>query len=115
LSDASNKPNDKPKKDRENKKHNETDSTTRRKMARCPLCEEQGITVPLGEVEHADNGAKTKSHSDQGKAAPSVLKWDGGHAWTRKRGDEIRNSCTRKSSWRDNAKHIALRSTVTYN
>lgn len=65
-------------------KQNETDATTPRKMACCPLCVEQGITVPLEEVEYTDNGTKTKSHSDQGKAAPSVLKWGGGHASDKK-------------------------------
>ena len=55
-----------------------------RKLARCDLCVEQDITVPVEEVEYTDNGVKSKSHSDHGKAAPSVLKWGGGHASEKK-------------------------------
>lgn len=54
------------------------------KLARCPLCVDQNITVPVEEVEYTDNGVKSKSHSDHGKAAPSVLKWGGGHATEKK-------------------------------
>ncbi|CAB9512056.1 UPF0176 protein [Seminavis robusta] len=55
-----------------------------RKMARCPLCVDQNITVRVDDVEYTDNGVKSKSNSDQGLAAPSVLKWGGGHASEKK-------------------------------
>jgi predicted sulfurtransferase len=66
------------------KKRKESDDKTSRKMARCPLCVAQNITVPLEEVEYTNNGVKSKCKSEQGKAAPSVLKWGGGHASDKK-------------------------------
>jgi predicted sulfurtransferase len=60
------------------------DSDDQAKMARCPLCVDQNITVPLEEVEYTNNGVKSKCNSEQGKAAPSVLKWGGGHASEKK-------------------------------
>ena len=64
-------------------KEKESDQT-KKKLARCDLCVEQNITVRVEEVEYTDNGVKSKSHSDHGKAAPSVLKWGGGHAAEKK-------------------------------
>ena len=66
-------------------------------LVRCPLCVEENVTMRAEEVEWTDNGvrvcpsASTKittngSHTslaDQ-KAAPSVLKWGGGHALGKK-------------------------------
>lgn len=60
------------------------ESKQKKKLARCDLCMEQNITVRVEEVEYTDNGVKSKSHSDHGKAAPSVLKWGGGHAAEKK-------------------------------
>ena len=77
---------------------------------RCPLCIEEGITVPAEEMEYTDNGVRgrlrTSSfsegdgidegevgaslsvhkdvHHKDGKAARSVLKWGGGHAAKKK-------------------------------
>ncbi len=78
---------------------------------RCPLCIEEGVTVPAEEVEYTDNGVRGKRRSssfaedggfDEGfgaaatckpvnakdddarKAARSVLKWGGGHAARKK-------------------------------
>lgn len=51
--------------------------------ARCPLCVEQNVTVPVANVEWTNNGVQTVVHSDEdggGKVAPTVLKWGGGHA-----------------------------------
>mmetsp|Transcript_7086 Transcript_7086/g.12551 ORF Transcript_7086/g.12551 Transcript_7086/m.12551 type:complete len:743 (-) Transcript_7086:469-2697(-) len=79
---------------------------------RCPLCVEEGVTVPAKDVEYTDNGVRGKlrssSFSEGGgsgantsepadgqhgkqnkmdsnsKAAKSVLKWGGGHATKKK-------------------------------
>jgi hypothetical protein len=68
---------------------------------RCPLCVEEGITVPAGQVEYTNNGVRgrtssfsegdqvsstpTKNHDlAHKKAAKSVLKWGGGHATEKK-------------------------------
>ena len=76
---------------------------------RCPLCIEEGVTVPAEEVEYTHNGVRGKLRSssfdegagfDEGfgtttckiknakddahKAARSVLKWGGGHASRKK-------------------------------
>lgn len=74
-------------------------------QVRCPLCVEEGITVPAEEVEYTDNGVRgrtnsfseggevsnisantteTKTSSNEKKAAKSVLKWGGGHAIKKK-------------------------------
>jgi hypothetical protein len=56
------------------------------KLKRCPLCEEQGITVKAQQVDFTDNGVGVAytSEGQKGKAAPSVLKWGGGHASKKK-------------------------------
>ena len=75
---------------------------------RCPLCKEEGITIPAHEVELTDNGKRAREPTDwdtfgegggggsgggahdggaksdgrkvkKAKAAPSNLKWGGGH------------------------------------
>lgn len=53
---------------------------------RCPLCVEQNVTVRVEEVEYTDNGVsgRIQNHIDDRKAAPSVLKWGGGHAASKK-------------------------------
>jgi predicted sulfurtransferase len=51
-------------------------------LVKCPLCQEQGVTVRADEVEYTNNGVDVKDVS--GKAAPSVLKWGGGHAHKKK-------------------------------
>jgi len=74
---------------------------------RCPLCVEEGVTVPAADVEYTDNGVsvgrkrtssfsesspapidgtegKMKKKDDNNKAAKSVLKWGGGHATKKK-------------------------------
>ena len=74
---------------------------------RCPLCVEEGVTVPAEDVEYTDNGvsgrlrsssfsesadrtlgggaAADEQNKKQGsKAAKSVLKWGGGHAAKKK-------------------------------
>jgi predicted sulfurtransferase len=54
-------------------------------LIRCPLCVEQDVTVCANEVEFTDNGIKGKTgQHTEGKAAPSVLKWGGGHASAKK-------------------------------
>jgi predicted sulfurtransferase len=63
--------------------------------ARCPLCVEQNVTVSVDDVEWTDNGVQavvtkspiTTSHESNEatpKAAPTVLKWGGGHATEKK-------------------------------
>ena len=50
---------------------------------RCPLCKDEGITVPADDVEFTDNGVRGRSRDpsgNSGKASKSVLKWGGGHA-----------------------------------
>jgi hypothetical protein len=68
---------------------------------RCPLCVEEGVTVPAEQVEYTNNGVRGRasSFSEGGqvsstptkanvacdkKAAKSVLKWGGGHATEKK-------------------------------
>jgi predicted sulfurtransferase len=52
---------------------------------RCPLCVEENVTVAAKDVEFTDNGMAGKAKSaTQGTAAPSVLKWGGGHASQKK-------------------------------
>jgi len=65
------------------------EETCEYQLARCDLCVEQGITVPVDQLEYTDNGVKSKSHSNHGKAAPSILKWGGGHASGKK--ERLRN------------------------
>jgi len=89
----------------------EADDQSRREeieCIRCPLCIEEGVTVPAEDVEYTDNGVRGKPRSssfaedggfDEGygaackivnakddthKAARSVLKWGGGHAARKK-------------------------------
>lgn len=65
-------------------------------LLRCPLCVEQNVTVAARDVEWTNNGVNTvvvtvnkescdRSDTLQQKAAPSVLKWGGGHAADKKR------------------------------
>lgn len=82
--------------------------STEATMIRCDLCIEQNVTVNVNEVEYTNNGMTTKvvhdsvvqqpakgdqQHHHQAssrsattnrKAAPSVLKWGGGHATIKK-------------------------------
>lgn len=78
---------------------------------RCPLCVEEGVTVPAADVEFTDNGVRNKEltapsraasgpggdnngalpneperevKEERSKAAKSVLKWGGGHAAKKK-------------------------------
>ena len=73
---------------------------------RCPLCVEEGVTVPAEDVEYTDNGVRGRLRSSsfsegaeqslgtagtdepkqksKDKAAKSVLKWGGGHASKKK-------------------------------
>jgi predicted sulfurtransferase len=53
-------------------------------LVKCPLCQEQGVTVRADEVEYTNNGVGTVKDAKGGKAAPSVLKWGGGHAHKKK-------------------------------
>ncbi|KAL7571025.1 hypothetical protein ACA910_003744 [Epithemia clementina (nom. ined.)] len=71
-------------------------------LVRCPLCVEENVTVRAEEVDWTDNGVRvlapaekkataltgTSQSGDTGtglqKAAPSVLKWGGGHASEKK-------------------------------
>lgn len=62
-------------------------------LVKCPLCQEQGVTVRADEVEYTNNGVGTKDAAS-GKAAPSVLKWGGGHAHEKK--EKIRVSKEKK-------------------
>ena len=63
----------------------------RDQLVRCPLCEEEGVTVRADQVELTANGVavgKVQEHHDNNnnnnKVAPSVLKWGGGHAAKKK-------------------------------
>jgi Rhodanase C-terminal len=80
--------------------------STKAVTIRCDLCIEQNVTVKVNEVEYTNNGMTSKvvpdnvirhadkgkehQHQDEGaattkrKAAPSVLKWGGGHATFKK-------------------------------
>jgi len=71
-------------------------------QVRCPLCVEEGVTVPANQVEYTDNGVRGRTRTDSfsegcegftssstethqaKKAAKSVLKWGGGHASKKK-------------------------------
>lgn len=70
-------------------------------QVRCPLCVEEGITVPAEQVEYTDNGVRGRTRANSfseryegftlsatetqmKKAAKSVLKWGGGHASKKK-------------------------------
>jgi predicted sulfurtransferase len=73
---------------------------TETSAVRCPLCVEQSITVPANEVEFTENGVhgkRIKGHTgnDDMKAAPSVLKWGGGHASTKKDRRRFRSQACR--------------------
>jgi hypothetical protein len=68
---------------------------TKSTSARCPLCVEQNVTVSVDDVEWTDNGVQavmtkspitTPNASNEAlpKAAPTVLKWGGGHATEKK-------------------------------
>ena len=62
-------------------------STLESAMIRCPLCVEEDITVPADELEYTKNGVAVCAEVNGGssnKAAPSVLKWGGGHASRKK-------------------------------
>jgi len=52
---------------------------------KCPLCVDQNVQVPADQVKLTDNGTRSKSLAHEGTAAPSVLKWGGGHSNKRKR------------------------------
>ena len=88
---------------------------------RCPLCIEEGVTVPAEEVEYTDNGVRGRRRSssfaedggfredsgvaatckpanakddDARKAARSVCKWGGGHAaWKKEKRKFSRRPC----------------------
>jgi predicted sulfurtransferase len=51
-------------------------------LARCPLCVEQDVSVLAEQVEYTNNGVagRLSQPALEGRAAPSVLKWGGGHA-----------------------------------
>lgn len=53
-------------------------------LIRCPLCVEQNVTVPAKELSYTNNGVAVVASTTEGKAAPSVLKWGGGHAAEKK-------------------------------
>ncbi|GAX20963.1 hypothetical protein FisN_1Lh374 [Fistulifera solaris] len=54
-------------------------------LLRCPLCVEEGVTVRADDVEWTNNGMDAiLPDATSNKAAPSVLKWGGGHAATKK-------------------------------
>jgi hypothetical protein len=81
---------------------------------RCPLCVEEGVTVPAADVEWTKNGtlAVVKS-TEVAKAAPSVLKWGGGHAAMKKSKKRFRNqpcrfgaSCTRPDCYFSHPKTV---------
>jgi len=62
--------------------------TLQKSMIRCPLCVEEDITVPADELEYTKNGVAVcseVSETGHSKAAPSVLKWGGGHASKKKK------------------------------
>lgn len=58
------------------------------KVARCPLCVEENVTVPVQDLEWTNNGLDVvQGKPDKGaekKVAGSVLKWGGGHATKKK-------------------------------
>ena len=78
------------------------------KLARCPLCVEENVTVKAEEVEWTNNGLDIASSSMKkvatsmnesskaalcpSKAAPSILKWGGGHAAPKKDRRRFKNT-----------------------
>jgi predicted sulfurtransferase len=79
-------------------------------LARCPLCVEENITVPAEDVDFTDNGISGKSVGNKDdpskKAAPSVLKWGGGHAQEKKQKRKMKRTlcqfgadCVRKDCY----------------
>ena len=64
-------------------------------LIRCPLCVEQNVTVLVQDIELTDNGIHGVVHGMedvQHKAAPSVLKWGGGHAASKKERRKFRST-----------------------
>jgi predicted sulfurtransferase len=54
-------------------------------VLRCPLCIEENVTIAAKDVEWTDNGMGGKVKGElKGAAAPSVLKWGGGHGAEKK-------------------------------
>jgi predicted sulfurtransferase len=83
--------NSKEENENENEKKETTPATTPtpKKLIRCPLCVEQKVTVKASDVEWTDNGIGTHGNKERDAnasnvAAPSVLKWGGGHATQKK-------------------------------
>jgi predicted sulfurtransferase len=79
-------------------------------LARCPLCVEENITVPADDVDFTDNGISGKAVGNKDdpskKAAPSVLKWGGGHAQEKKQKRKMKRTlcqfgedCVRKDCY----------------
>ena len=79
-----------------------------RLSVRCPLCVAENVTVAASEVEFTDNGIRGKNPSPNArknigksveglecKAAPSVLKWGGGHAAQKKFGRQMKRTICR--------------------
>jgi len=67
--------------------------TLQTKLIRCPLCVEENITVPADELEYTKNGVAVCSEvreTSSSKAAPSVLKWGGGHASKKKQSRKMK-------------------------
>lgn len=65
-------------------------------MLRCPLCVEENVTVPAKDVEFTANGMTGKANKEaEGTAAPSVLKWGGGHASLKKDKRRFKNKACR--------------------
>lgn len=64
-----------------------------RPLVRCPLCVSEKVTVKATELQYTDNGKVAKAESDkgEGKSAPSVLKWGGGHAAKKKEKRRFQN------------------------
>jgi predicted sulfurtransferase len=67
---------------------------------RCPLCVEQGVTIPAANVQWTKNGRQVVvnataspagASTNAAKAASSVLKWGGGHAAVKKTKRRFRN------------------------
>ena len=56
-------------------------------LIRCPLCVQENVTVRANEVDWTNNGVTpvATASNGEGKAAPSVLKWGGGHAVDKKK------------------------------
>jgi predicted sulfurtransferase len=90
-----------------NKETNQQESTVLAR--RCPLCVEENVTVRVEETEWTNNGADSfvaprqqstsgkrgaprDNTSQSSKAAPSVLKWGGGHAANKKERRRFQNT-----------------------